>query len=118
MTHDLPNPQPTTDYKLQTSLYKVGLRTLHLHDDSRANWAKTGPRPLITNIWYPAHAASVESDTLIGPPDAPLFTAGRAAINAEIAPTPTKLPLILLSHGTGGTVMQLGWLACALAQQG
>jgi predicted dienelactone hydrolase len=111
LTNNLPNPQPTTPYK-------VGLRTLNLHDESRANWTKTGPRPLITGIWYPAQAVSIETDTLIGPPDAPLFTAGRAAINAEIAQTSTKLPLILLSHGTGGTVTQLGWLACALAQQG
>jgi predicted dienelactone hydrolase len=54
----------------------------------------------------------------IGPPGQPLFIAGKAARDVPLVPTPQYLPCLLLSHGTGGSALQLGWLGTALAAQG
>jgi predicted dienelactone hydrolase len=97
---------------------KVGLRTLFFTDTNRSNWQGSGPRPLLTHIWYPAETGAQEAPVLIGPPDAPLFQAGDAVKDIALAATPNKYPLILISHGTGAVALQLGWLASALARQG
>jgi predicted dienelactone hydrolase len=47
-----------------------------------------------------------------------MFEAPPAAANAELAKRPAKFPLILLSHGTGGTAQSMAWLATALAARG
>jgi predicted dienelactone hydrolase len=52
----------------------------------------------------------------IGPPDAPLFVGGEWAGGAT--PAVGQHPLILLSHGTGGTADSLAWLARSLAARG
>lgn len=36
-------------------------------------------------VWYPAQAGSRENALTIGPPDAPLFDAGRSAKDAPVA---------------------------------
>jgi predicted dienelactone hydrolase len=97
---------------------KVGQCTRAWTDPHRANWAGTGPRPLLTEVWYPAPDTVVESDIDIGPLGQPLFTAGKAARDAALVGTPRHLPCLLLSHGTGGSALQLGWLGTALAAQG
>ncbi len=97
-------------------LYKVGLRTWPYFDKTRTNWEGTAPRPLLTDIWYPAVDHADETDIVFGPPGAPLFKVGRAARDTELAPA--IFPLVLLSHGTGGAALQMGWLACFLAAQG
>lgn len=96
--------------------YKVGLQTLHLRDETRRSWDGKGSRPLITDVWYPAVPEAVETETLIGTVEAPLFTVGRAARDAE--PIAGAFPVILLSHGAGGSALQMGWLAAALASKG
>jgi predicted dienelactone hydrolase len=97
-------------------VYKIGWRTLTYLDKRRANWEGTGARPLRTDIWYPAVDSAEEADIFLGPPNAALFKAGRAAREAELFPAP--FPLVLLSHGTGGAALQLGWLAGGLAAHG
>lgn len=57
-------------------------------------------------------------DRYIGPPDAPLFYAGRAAKDAVLAPVFGKYLVIALSHGTGGSAMQMAWLGTYLAARG
>jgi hypothetical protein len=57
-------------------------------------------------------------DRYIGPPDAPLFYAGRAAKDAVLAPVFGKYPVIALSHGTGASAMQMAWLGTYLAARG
>jgi predicted dienelactone hydrolase len=95
---------------------KVGLTTLHYRDKSRVNWEGTSARPLSTDIWYPTSDDSVCPEVFLGPPEAPLFKVGCATRDAEIAPG--IFPLVLLSHGTGGAALQLGWLATILAENG
>ena len=98
--------------------FKVGLTQLELIDSSRRNWAGDGPRPMRTHLWYPATPEAEEQEIEIGRPGAPLMLAGRAAPGARWADGPERFPLVLLSHGTGGAALQLGWLATALARQG
>ena len=98
--------------------YKVGIQTRSYQDPTRTNWDNTGSRPMVTQIWYPAVDTAGEVEMLIGPPEKPLFRAGLAVPGAQLAHDPAAFPLILLSHGTGGTALQLGWLASFLAAQG
>jgi predicted dienelactone hydrolase len=95
----------------------VGMITRDYADDKRQNWQATGPRPLRTAVWYPTTAA--ESETIFGgPPDREVFAAVTVAPGAEIANTKQKYPLVLLSHGTGGSAVQMMWLGRYLAARG
>ena len=60
--------------------------------------------------------ATVMSQRDIGPPDAPLFRLGEWADDPALAGG--QFPLIVLSHGTGGSAQIMGWLARALASHG
>lgn len=91
---------------------KVGRRHIVFYDLSRSNWSGNGPRPVNTTIWYPAPAQSVEVKW-----KSELFYFGVNALDAPMEIT-KKTPLILLSHGTGGSMAQLSWLAEGLVREG
>lgn len=82
------------------------------------NWRGSDEHILGGVVWYPSEDPTEEKDQLVGPPDAPLFSAGRAAKDSPIAPTFGKFPLIALSHGTGGSALQMAWLGTYLASRG
>lgn len=63
-------------------------------------------------VWYPASDAGRPS--LVG--DNPVFRGVEAALDA--APVGETAPLALLSHGLGGNVRSMGWLAAGLAERG
>jgi predicted dienelactone hydrolase len=95
-------PTPTLD----RGAGPVGTTKLHLEDAARQ-------RPLVTRLWYPADAKTRPTLTALdwifvahGVPEAPM------------AAQPQKLPLVLLSHGTGGSPASLVWLAERLAAHG
>jgi predicted dienelactone hydrolase len=69
-------------------------------------------------VWYPVDASAPERVQTIGAPGHALFIAGSAAPGARLASSPKRFPLILLSHGTGGSARQLAWLGTALARAG
>ena len=69
-------------------------------------------------IWYPAAIGTIEHEVTIGPPDKPVFDVGLAAPNAAFAPGEGRRPVILLSHGFGGTARIMGWFGIALARDG
>ena len=83
----------------------VGRLHLALSDSERSNWSGDGPRPLATTVWYPASSENPEQAWSAG-----VFRFGYSALNAPFADT-TQRPLIVLSHGTGGSTAQLSWLA-------
>lgn len=91
----------------------VGMSIIHYEDHHRRNWTDTGDRPLNAVVWYPAVAGATETAWEAG-----FFDAGLNARDANMAPSPEKMPLILLSHGTGGSAAGLGWLGEALAAKG
>ena len=48
--------------------FKVGLRRLFYEDVGRLSWNAISPRPLLTNVWYPAVDTALEDDIFMGPP--------------------------------------------------
>lgn len=97
---------------------KVGLVTRDFTPSPRRNWRGAETHTLHTLVWYPATATSIETPQFLGPPDKPLFEAGSATPHAGFAPALQPFPLILLSHGTGGSAGQMAWLGTALARAG
>jgi predicted dienelactone hydrolase len=69
-------------------------------------------------VWYPAAPDAVEHDIAIGPPINPLFEVGSVAPDAAFAPDGDRRPVILLSHGYGGTGPIMGWFGIAMARDG
>ena len=86
--------------------------------DSSYDWRGAKTHALVTTIWYPAKAGSVEEQRWVGPPDAPIASAGKAAPDADLSVSPAKFPLILVSHGSGGSAPMMAWLGTRLAAEG
>ncbi|MFD2262315.1 alpha/beta hydrolase family protein [Lacibacterium aquatile] len=95
---------------------RVGYRDGHFDDLNRPHWREDSPRPLVWNVWYPAAEESVAEDIPVGPPGAPIFLLD--ALAQDAAPAPGRHPVVLLSHGTGGSAVGLHWLARHLAAEG
>ncbi len=83
----------------------IGFKQLELPDDA-------GARPLNVSLWYPS-AASGKSE-MVGE--------NAAFYGLEVQPAASFLagsrPLVLLSHGFGGSWRNLNWIAGELVQQG
>ncbi len=103
-----------------SSTFEVGESARVFKPLHARNWREAKTEALVTTIWYPvsADAKVVETPQVIGPPDRPLLLAGSAAIDAPIAAAPRKFPVVMLSHGTGGSAMQMAWLGTVLARHG
>lgn len=86
---------------------------LAFEDPERSRYGDDAPRPLLTHVWYPARPGTKEALWAIGP-----FRAGYGAVEAPLRETKEKLPLVVLSHGTGGAAAQLSWVAEALVTGG
>ena len=97
--------------------YAVGMRQLHWVDETRENWAGNGPRPLVAYLWYPT-TEDAEQKLVAFPPDEPIFIGGKAARNAPFLNDDQTRPLVLMSHGTGGSGLQMMWLGRRLASAG
>lgn len=98
---------------------KVGMVTRDFVDEARKNWQGTAPRPLKTAIWYPAAATATKEETIFGgAPAEQLFAPVTVAPDAEISTASRNYPLVLLSHGTGGSAVQIMWLGYYLAARG
>lgn len=91
---------------------RVGRMLRAFADTARTNWTHDGARPLATTVWYPAASSATEAPHAIG-----VFRFGQSAPDAPLVDTQRR-PLIVLSHGTGGSAAQLAWLAEALVQDG
>src|SRR5262249_14368572 len=98
--------------------FKVGVTSRRFVPPPPYDWRGSPNQALVTTIWYPPPAGAKEWPPPVAPPGAPLFDVGPGAPGAALAPAPARLPLILLSHGTGGTALTLGWLGTALAARG
>jgi predicted dienelactone hydrolase len=107
------------DARAQTPpTYKVGVATRTVLPSGDYDWRGAGSHALYEVVWYPADSSAQDKPQLIGEPGQEIFQAAPAAPNAKMAPSPGKFPLIMLSHGTGGTAQTLAWLATALASHG
>lgn len=106
------------DKKAPIPQAKTGLVTREIKPIASRNWRGAAEHTFHVTVWYPAPESAVETPQVIGPPDRPLFEAGSATPHAPFAPSMQPFPLILLSHGTGGSALQLAWLGTALARAG
>jgi predicted dienelactone hydrolase len=68
-------------------------------------------------VWYPAAEGVKEQSLDLGPPGKPFFLVGAAAPDAPFADA-RKRPVILFSHGFGGTARMMGWFCLPLARAG
>ena len=98
--------------------FKVGVASRHLLPTEPYDWRGAGMHALLEVIWYPAESGADPKPQRIPPVGPAIFEAAPAAPEAKIAASPAKLPLILMSHGTGGTAQSLAWFATALAAHG
>ncbi|MGF6746936.1 putative dienelactone hydrolase [Paraburkholderia sp. MM5482-R1] len=98
--------------------WHVGETSRVFHPAVARNWRGAQTQALITRIWYPADAAQPETPHDIGAPGHPMFVGHAAADDAPLSAAQPKYPLLLLSHGTGGSADSLDWLAASLAAQG
>jgi predicted dienelactone hydrolase len=79
-------------------------------------WRGAITKALITSVWYPAFPGTLTSEHTVGLPATPLFQLGRWAGDAKRADA--QFPIILLSHGTGGSAEIMAWLGAGLASRG
>lgn len=84
-------------------------------DKSRTNWDGSASRPLAWSAWYPTYVPP--SVPRISEEGSPFFTTGEISFDTPIV-RDKKFPLVLLSHGTGGSPESLGWLARYFAERG
>jgi predicted dienelactone hydrolase len=116
--------QAQTTYELEKrdrGPVTAGVKQFDITPAEQREWRGSPQHVLHVTVWYPAVSGSSEVPQVIGAKDKPLFFAGQAAPNATlIAPSPTlaKMPLIVLSHGSGSAAGQLAWLGAALARAG
>ncbi|MGH9744284.1 MAG: alpha/beta hydrolase family protein [Candidatus Acidiferrum sp.] len=97
---------------------KVGVAHRQFIPPEPYDWRGAKTHALITDIWYPADPSAVEKEQWVGSPSEPFALAGKAAPGAPLIAAPARLPLILLSHGTGGSSLMMAWLGTALASHG
>jgi len=113
-----PEAQATAQTQTDPTTSHVGETMRVFHPAAVRNWRGARTQALITRIWYPADAAQRESAHDFGPPGHPIFTGRPAADDAPLSTARMQYPLLLLSHGTGGSADSLDWLAASLAAHG
>jgi len=96
--------------------FRVGMTFRSYTPKEPYNWRGAKTHALRTTIWYPAVASAVEQPLQVRGLN--IFVLGSVAQNAGLAVAPPKFPLILLSHGTGGTALSLAWFGTTLAAHG
>jgi apolipoprotein N-acyltransferase len=112
------SPPPTMAKDAAGPPYKVGITHRRFAVPKSYDWRNAETHALLATIWYPAAANANEAPQWIGTGGAPLALAGRAAPDAGLAPAPTGFPLVVISHGTGGSASAMAWLGTRLAARG
>lgn len=98
--------------------YHVSESLRVFHPSAARDWRGARTEALVTRIWYPVAVTNPEHPHEIGAPGAPIFQGHGIVSDAPLSDARAKYPLLLLSHGTGGSADSLDWLASALAAHG
>jgi predicted dienelactone hydrolase len=86
--------------------------------DTTAALRDADHKPMVrVTVWYPAAPGSKEARIDIGPPGNPLFIVGAVAEDAPFVDARPR-PVILFSHGFGGTARMMAWFGVPLARAG
>jgi predicted dienelactone hydrolase len=96
--------------------YKVGMAFLSFAPTEPYDWRGARAHALDVVVWYPAGATAREKPLVIHGLD--IFELGRAAQDAPLAAKAARFPLVVISHGTGGSALSMAWLGEALAAHG
>ena len=96
--------------------YKIGMTFRRFIPKEPYNWRGAQTHALATVVWYPAEPSAREQPVEI--PGLNIFELGVAARDAKMSATPSRFPLIVISHGTGGSGLSMAWLGEALAKHG
>lgn len=91
------------DEPAPTAHFSAGYRQFKWTDEFRA-------RPVWADVWYPANPATPESPIVYG------LGRGTASRDATIAEG--RFPIVLLSHGAGGSARDYPWIGEYLARGG
>ncbi len=102
----------------QDVMYHVGATQRVVHPARERNWRGATRHAIVSMIWYPVDANVSESAYEIGAPGDPIFKGHLHAVDAPFSTARSRYPLLMLSHGTGGTAADLDWLGAALAAHG
>lgn len=95
----------------------VGERHLIAQQPSAALRDADHRTTLRITVWYPAADGVDEQSLDIGPPGGTLFYVGSAAPDAAFV-NARRRPVILFSHGYGGSARMMGWFTTNLARAG
>jgi predicted dienelactone hydrolase len=98
--------------------FVVGQTERSFTPKEQRNWRGADEHVLTAMIWYPATSGATVRHHDFGPPNHPIFRGLDIAHDAKPLRTDRSLPLLLLSHGTGGSGASLAWLGGALAAKG
>ena len=95
-----------------------GMVTREYVDPSRMNWSRTAPRPLRTAIWYPVEDVMKRETIFAAPAAEQLFVPVDVAAGEQPSRRSPRFPLVVMSHGTGGSGIMMMWLGRHLAANG
>ncbi|MGF6770805.1 putative dienelactone hydrolase [Paraburkholderia sp. GAS199] len=98
--------------------WHVGETARVFHPAAVRHWRGAKTEALVTQVWYPVDADVPQAPHDIGAPGRPLFHGHPAAVDAPVSAAQARYPLLVLSHGTGGSADSLDWLAASLAADG
>lgn len=99
------------------AVWHVGEAVRVFHPAVARYWRGAQTQALVTRIWYPADPALPEAPRDIGAPGHPIFRGHPVVDGAPLSSAQASYPLLVLSHGTGGSAADLDWLAASLAAQ-
>jgi predicted dienelactone hydrolase len=95
---------------------KVGMAFRSFAPKEPYDWRDAQRHTLEVVVWYPAGSSAHEQPLVIRGLD--IFELGSAAQDAPLAAKAAKFPLVVISHGTGGSGLSMAWLGEALAAHG
>lgn len=98
--------------------YHVGEAERTFHPAAARDWRGAQTEALWVRVWYPVDPQVQEQAHDIGAPGHPIFSGHPVATYTPLASSHTLYPLLLISHGTGGSADSLDWLGASLAAQG
>jgi predicted dienelactone hydrolase len=96
--------------------YKVGMAFRSFAPKEPYDWRDAREHTLNVVVWYPTDAIAREKPLVI--PGLDIFELGRVAQDAPLAAKAPRFPLVVISHGTGGSALSMAWLGQALAAHG
>ncbi|MCW6512074.1 alpha/beta hydrolase family protein [Lichenifustis flavocetrariae] len=97
---------------------RVGFRSGMIGDAARLDWDGAGPRPISWAAWYPVENEATAVLPASREADAAWFRRGAVVERAPPRASGEPWPAVLISHGTGGSALQMDWLGHRLARRG